>query len=50
MNSDQHLFSHFTLRALIHSDTAIKLKIDDKPSAEVVANLMYVCNHIYADS
>ena len=46
MNLEQRLSPHFTLRELIHSDTAIKLKIDNTPSQEVIANLIHVCNHI----
>lgn len=46
MDLDIKLSLHFTLREMIHSDTAIRLGIDNKPPVEVLSGLILLCEKI----
>ncbi|MDC8446107.1 MAG: D-Ala-D-Ala carboxypeptidase family metallohydrolase [Nitrosomonas sp.] len=43
MDLNAKLSPHFTLRELIHSDTAIKLGIDNTPPADVIGSFVRIC-------
>ena len=40
------LSPHFTLEELTHSDSAIKYKIDNTPSSQVITNLTTLCHEV----
>ena len=40
------LSSHFSLEELTHSDTAVRLGIDNTPTAEIIDNLTFLANEL----